>query len=73
MLQVEGAAGARAKEQTGSGMFREEKGAQPVWHGGSFNGLMGAKAGVDPGQVGPQRRGQQVTGAVCSWNISRDL
>jgi len=42
MLQAEGAAGAKAKGQTGSGMFRVEKGAQPVWHGGR---LMGVKTG----------------------------
>lgn len=47
-LQAEGAAGAKAKGQMGSRMFREEKGAQPVSRRGR---LVGVKTGVAPGEV----------------------
>lgn len=60
-LHAKGAAGAKAIEQTECGMFSEEKVAQPVPHGGR---LMGSKIRAEPGRVGPQRRGQSVSGAV---------
>lgn len=60
-LQTEGASGAKAAEQTESGMFGEEKVAQPVW---GVARLMGSEMGVEPGRVGPQKRGQQIIVAV---------
>lgn len=68
MLQAEGAAGGKAQGQTGSGMFREEKRAQPVRHGRRLMRVW--TGGARSGRASEERPANH--GSCGSWNISRD-